>query len=310
MRSHTRLLPLALALAALSPAAAAGSTARFRLSSPADHSKLQPGAIVPWSLSVALSADDNEGLALALVDLVQEEGHPAEIALPSAGGAPGGLAHFDVPQGFANPGSGALPGGFGGSQIQVPGQGFLLQIGGAQNTFGTPGNLMGKQSNVLTGVARGKEILLAQGSFEAPHASGTYRLSLANAIANTLVRREAATGHWRVEAALAVVDSGSISFTVETGAPELFVRADTNLDGTVNISDASTILGHLFLGSPASLGCQAAADVDGNGSVSLTDAIFLLNHLFLGGQPPAAPYPTCGQSPRPQPGCEDGGPCS
>jgi hypothetical protein len=72
-----------------------------------------------------------------------------------------------------------------------------------------------------------------------------------------------------------------------------FIRGDCNDDGTADISDASCVLGWLFLDSKTP-GCIAALNTNGDDRVDLSDAVALLNHLFLGGPAPAAPYPDCG----------------
>jgi formylglycine-generating enzyme required for sulfatase activity len=77
----------------------------------------------------------------------------------------------------------------------------------------------------------------------------------------------------------------------------VFQRGDANADGTVNISDAITVLGFLFLGSPAALQCEDAADVDDSGALNITDPVYLLGFLFLGGPAPPAPHGKCGPDP-------------
>ena len=52
----------------------------------------------------------------------------------------------------------------------------------------------------------------------------------------------------------------------------VFVRGDANLDGLINISDAITILGALFLGT-GPLGCEDSADTNDDGVLNVTDAI-------------------------------------
>ena len=81
----------------------------------------------------------------------------------------------------------------------------------------------------------------------------------------------------------------------------LFHRGDVDLDGRLNLTDAVSLLSHLFQGrrDPA---CQEAADVDNDGSVVITDAILILQHLFAAGPAPAAPGPPgepCGEDPDP-----------
>jgi hypothetical protein len=60
-----------------------------------------------------------------------------------------------------------------------------------------------------------------------------------------------------------------------------FVRGDSDVNGTVNITDAVRILNVLFLGLGA-IDCLDAADSDDNGTVNITDAVRILNVLFLG----------------------------
>jgi len=87
-----------------------------------------------------------------------------------------------------------------------------------------------------------------------------------------------------------------------TGGP-VVRRADANVDGKQDISDAIKILGYLFLGVEGTT-CLKTMDSDDNAAIEITDAILLLNHLFLGGRAPPAPYPECGPDPS-----EDDLPC-
>ncbi|MBI4604692.1 MAG: hypothetical protein HY721_22245 [Planctomycetes bacterium] len=90
----------------------------------------------------------------------------------------------------------------------------------------------------------------------------------------------------------------------------LLQRGDANGDGDQDISDAITIVLHLFAGG-LPLGCSDAADVDDDGTLSLTDAIALLVHLFRGGTAPPAPFPECGVDSTADPlGCERHDPCA
>jgi len=72
-----------------------------------------------------------------------------------------------------------------------------------------------------------------------------------------------------------------------------FVRSDANCDGGADLSDAVSLLAHLFLGSQPPC-CLDAADADDNGALEITDAIYSLSFLFLGGSVPPAPFPDCG----------------
>lgn len=94
-----------------------------------------------------------------------------------------------------------------------------------------------------------------------------------------------------------------------TGLPapsrtELFVRGDSNGDGSADIADAIHTLLALFAGG-APTDCEDARDLDDDGAVRLADSIRLLQFLFRGGEPPAAPYPVAGPDPTP-----DDLPCS
>lgn len=85
----------------------------------------------------------------------------------------------------------------------------------------------------------------------------------------------------------------------------LFVRGDTTLDESMDVSDAVVILDWQFRGGRAPR-CLDAADVNDDRSVDVSDAIFLLGYLFLGSGAP--PPPQAGPGPDPTPddlGCDD-----
>ncbi len=89
-----------------------------------------------------------------------------------------------------------------------------------------------------------------------------------------------------------------------------FRRGDANADGGIDVSDAVTILGSLFLGSPPRLSCEKAADTNDTGDVNLTDAVYLLIYLFLGSAEPAAPFDACDWDPTPDAlSCDSFAPC-
>jgi len=88
------------------------------------------------------------------------------------------------------------------------------------------------------------------------------------------------------------------TFNASAEAQSLFVRGDSNLDETVDISDGVATLGYLFLGGPA-LACIDAADTDDSGEVALNDAVYLFANLFSGGRAIPAPFPDCGRDPTP-----------
>lgn len=68
-----------------------------------------------------------------------------------------------------------------------------------------------------------------------------------------------------------------------------FIRGDANRDSALSVSDAVTILRHLFEGDRSIFFCLDAADADDDGAIAVSDAVRLLQHLFLGGPPPEPP---------------------
>jgi hypothetical protein len=71
---------------------------------------------------------------------------------------------------------------------------------------------------------------------------------------------------------------------------------DAQGDGRIDISDAVSILGYLFLGSPPGP-CLDAMDTNDRGPLDITDPIYLLNFLFAGGPPPPEPHERPGTDP-------------
>lgn len=165
------------------------------MTSPSNGATLAPGRRVVLKLRVRVDPNDNLGLALALVDLVQDPGNPQQVSLP-----PGRplvvMSGFDWPNGFANPRKSFSASGFGGTQIRNELGGFdLVQIGGGQNTFGVPGPCLGPDQDICIGqdvvvdpgvgqTSFGQ--VLATVQFNAPSTPGTYTFHIENAIANTL----------------------------------------------------------------------------------------------------------------------------
>jgi RHS repeat-associated protein len=88
---------------------------------------------------------------------------------------------------------------------------------------------------------------------------------------------------------------GVCSFELRGLDVTAFLRGDANTDGRVDISDAVTVLLHLFRGRL--LSCLDAADADDSGVLVLTDAIFLLDYLFRAGPPLPPPFTGCGADP-------------
>jgi hypothetical protein len=83
----------------------------------------------------------------------------------------------------------------------------------------------------------------------------------------------------------------------------VFRRGDANGDGSVDVSDAITVLQYLFEGFV--IGCVDAADFADSGSVNIADPVGIVGFLFGGDAPPAAPYPGCGIDPTDTDGLPD-----
>lgn len=77
-----------------------------------------------------------------------------------------------------------------------------------------------------------------------------------------------------------------------------FRRGDVNADGSVDLSDAVTILGALFTGTVLS-DCEDVVDTNDDGQINIGDAVSLLGLLFVGGGPLPPPFPGCGPDPTP-----------
>jgi len=91
---------------------------------------------------------------------------------------------------------------------------------------------------------------------------------------------------------------GMVRLLDDGSAPRVgpFIRADSNNDAAVNLSDAVYTLTHLFAGGDEPL-CIEAADATDNGEVDITDPVYTLNYLFTTGTAPPAPFPDCGTIP-------------
>ncbi len=91
------------------------------------------------------------------------------------------------------------------------------------------------------------------------------------------------------------VDMGALPSAGPPVAP--FTRGDTNADGRTDLSDAVTVLLHLFAGR--SLPCLDACDANDDGLLNIADPVALLAHLFRSAGPLPAPYQFCAYDPTP-----------
>ena len=86
-------------------------------------------------------------------------------------------------------------------------------------------------------------------------------------------------------------DAYALAQTYFNGSdPHRFHRGDVEENGALNLSDAISIFGYLFIGGAAP-GCQEAADTNNDGKVDISDGIGLLGYVFLGGSAPPLPGP-------------------
>ena len=113
--------------------------------------------------------------------------------------------------------------GYGGTPTGREGERDLVQIGGAQNTFGRVGPCMGPDGDICmgqdpslvlgVGQAPGGEVL-ASGHFSIPHAAGVYVFRLAGVRASCLVEANPPPFWSGVERARVWMDAPSISVVV------------------------------------------------------------------------------------------------
>ena len=68
----------------------------------------------------------------------------------------------------------------------------------------------------------------------------------------------------------------------------VFLRGDSNADGSVNIADAVSTLSYLFTAGARPY-CLDAADANDDGTLDISDPIAVLGYLFVGNAP--LPYP-------------------
>ena len=272
MRSARTVFCILAALAGAGQGLADG-TVTLDLASTMNGLTVAPGATIDWTISFTVSNDppgQNQGLALIAVNLLQDGANPAKLDIPPADGVPTAMANFSRPEGISNPGEGGAGTGYIGVQRGTPGEMNLIQIGGAQNTFGAPGDIMGTNPNLVGGVGHGGAVTLTQGTFAAPAAQGSYIFRIDEALANVLEELNTPPEYSPVSAATVTYGAQSFCFTV--GAGQL---GDLNCDGAVNAFDIDPFV--LALTDPA--GYAAAwpncdimlADCNGDGAVNAFD---------------------------------------
>jgi PKD repeat protein len=101
--------------------------------------------------------------------------------------------------------------------------------------------------------------------------------------------------------------TATVTVVVEKGGAQ-FKRGDANMDATVNIADAITVLGYLFGGGTTKLNCLDAANANDDAKLDIADAVKVLGHLFAQAGPLPEPFAACGIDPTAI-GCEKFTPC-
>ncbi len=242
----------------LEPGGALGQgTVSFDLASPQDGARVAPGARVEWTITVRVSADDNLGLALACVDLVQDPNNPELFDLPPAPGAPPGMEGFDRPWGICNPGPSGS--GYGGTPIGPVGERNLIQVGGAQNTLGAPLGPIGLDTDAEAGVGQGPGGQpLAGGEFRMPSTPGMYTFLIVRPRASTLASNDDGSGRSKAAWADARIGVKMLRIVVECGA-------DLNADGVVDALDLLLFIDEWSRG-------EARADLNRDGGIDALDA--------------------------------------
>jgi hypothetical protein len=244
----TRRICALLAVAALSASALAAGTVSFILESPQAGTNVAPGAIIDWTIKVSVSTGDNVGLALFACDLTQDAANPEKFDLPygNAASIPAALAKFNRPLGITNPGEAGNPSGYVGVQRGTAGAKNLVQIGGAQNTFGTAmasGSGIAENAVVTGGVGQSGQQIVLSGSFTAPATTGAYTFRLENALANVLTSVATPPAYSPVTAATVNVAGASFTFNVQS-APA-YCLGDLNCDGVVSFGDINPFVLYL-----------------------------------------------------------------
>ncbi len=260
---NTRILAVVAATACASIAWAQSVT--VNLSSPQNGQNVAGGSTVNWSIDFTVSSGDNAGLALLAVDLAQGA-NPAFIDIPPANAVPPGMSNFSRPAGCSNPGESNPLTGYTGVQRGTPGRKNLVQIGGAQNTFGQalpPGSGIAENANVVGGVGQSGSTLLASGSFVIPTNCGTYTYRIQNLVANVVTIVQTPPQFSPVVGA--TVTAGQSTITINVRQP-----GDVDGDNDVDESDLGLLLANWLCTG----GC--GGDADGDGDVDESDLGILL----------------------------------
>ncbi|MBN1420595.1 MAG: hypothetical protein JXP34_17610 [Planctomycetes bacterium] len=118
--------------------------------------------------------------------------------------------------------------------------------------------------------------------------------------------REGHLGFWTYENGTGIAVDDIVA--CESVQPVVFLRGDTDGNGTYTLGDGVQILERLFADREAfTSNCEDAGDLDDSGSFTIGDAIWLFNFIFATGElkkDPYPPYPLCGPDPTPDDGMD------
>ena len=275
----------ALQVAIVAGVLATGSIAQtvtLDLTSAQNGQDVTGGATIDWQIAVTVSGGDNAGLAGVITDLVQAAGNPEALDIPPAASVPPAMSNFSRPDGISNPGESNPTTGYTGLQRGVSGSFDLVQIGGAQNSFGVaqPGGTgIAENATVVGAVGQSGSVVIASGSFTAPTTEGTYAFSLGNPQANVFTSIATPPAISPAVAASVATGTGAFSFTVVAGSGcgvECDVPggdADVNDDCNVDLSDLAVVLANFGLSGVAT---ETDGDTNGDSNVDLTDLANIL----------------------------------
>jgi hypothetical protein len=250
--------------------AALGQTVTATLESTQNGQTVAPGTAIDWIIKVTVSTGDNLGLAAIACDLVQDSGNPEKIDIPP--GDPNSvdatMQQFSRPAGISNPGETYPASGYTG--VQRGGVGFkdVVQIGGAQNTFGEAGSTMGQDYTVQQGIGQSGPQVIASGKFDAPATEGGYTFRLDNVLANVLVTVGTPPEHSTVVPATTDASGAEFTFTVQIGP--VICRGDTNCDNQIDFFDVNSFVDALV----KEIYCDGTgdnADINGDGTPDFFD---------------------------------------
>jgi len=260
-------------------------TAQIELRSTSAGVVVSPCAAIPWEIAIQVGAD-SFGLAGYAANLVQSATNPVPIVLAPAPSVPSLLSGFSRPAGVSNTGPGGTGSGYGGTPIanqSFPGAIDLVQIGGMQNTFGSPAGNVGTDTSVEQQIGQGAQPqVVASGEFFAPSTAGSYCMDLQATAVNVLTSTGPIAGIWRVRQASVSLVQGSFCFTVRC-------LADVDDGSGTGVPDGGVTIDDLLYYNVIFADGDARADVDDgtstgtcDGGVTIDDLLYFLDRFASG----------------------------